>query len=966
MSDEAKKAFIESPNFPIVEVNQAAAREKGPGRPPHWEMVFWWTRKPLIGARAFILASLLPEDTDKHSFLAWLPITRQGTPHRFNPRLPDRVKERLRRARLLDPFAGFGSIPLEAMRLGVGEVVAVELLPTAYIFLKAILEYPKWAAENKLERKLLEDLERWGNWITEKLREDPDIKELYDPDTAVYIGSWEVKCPVCGKYTPLVGNWWLARVKGKTYAYMKPRKEGDKIKIDIIEGRRTGAPEPNVKGRPAQAKCLHCGSTITYLDPETGRTYRSKSEAPQPVRQRLEFLPKHAIREWNKRLEEYLEGQITLEELKQSPARPVILVKARINKGELEFQPATEEDNQKLWRALEKLRQIWGDPDIPIEPVPNYERRQLMVCTSTGACKWYQLFNPRQLLTLVKLVKLIRETGKKVEEEKIKGGCDPDKSKKYSEIITTYLAISLTKQVDYNSLVTAWNAASWSSTSSHAAHTLSFRGIATSWNFVDNSFINDRMGFSSFVNSVKRGLEYLVHGINYNDIINNNLKIMLDDSTVLNDLEESSFDVIFTDPPYRDDVPYTELSDFYYVWLKRALSDDGLAPRFHGEALGYNTQWEVFAPSEISFNQGRMKYFGVDEAGDYYVRLLGQAFRRMSELVKDDGLIVTYFAHSSPEAWIELIEAGWRRAGLRVTRAWSTSTERQQRVTARGKAALESSIVVVWRKRRGNGLRSGEYSVVVDEAFEAAREALESAKASRLTSADIFLSTMIGALSVFTSYDRVVRFGRELSSRDVVKESYAITTRVLAGAGAGISSPEALFYLAAKAVYRRYALPRGQIRMGAEPITLSSQDVIVLSYGFLGEDEAGYRLFSNARIIKPVDTSGPNVSKPKAFTLLEPLEESLEAVKSLLGRRGVNPLKLAATGRRFNSIDALHLLEYFAKQGRGEFEAVYRELYSRYPREVREAVEVARVLSGLAGDPERPLAGLVLKYLGGG
>jgi putative DNA methylase len=206
-----EKRFIESVHFPFSVISEASAVEKGPGRPPHWEMVFWWTRKPLISARAIIAGCLLPEKTSVGEFLYGIGIRRKGkradgrivfdgAPHRVKPRY------RFEGVRLLDPFAGFGSIPLEGLRLGL-DVSAVELLPVAYVFLKAVLEYPA-----KYGERLVRDVERWGRWVTERLKEDPMIRELYEDNVAVYIGSWEVKCPHCGRWTPLVGNWWLARV----------------------------------------------------------------------------------------------------------------------------------------------------------------------------------------------------------------------------------------------------------------------------------------------------------------------------------------------------------------------------------------------------------------------------------------------------------------------------------------------------------------------------------------------------------------------------------------------------------------------------------------------------------------------------------------------------------------------------------------------------------------------------------
>ena len=134
----------------IKAINYYSSAEKGPGRPPHWEMAFWWTRKPLAGARAIIAASLLPDNAYQSTGLFLNDLfpcinEKKGkrTAHSCNPspRLIEKLRE-LRGKKLLDPFAGFGSIPLEASRLGV-DAVAVELLPTAYVFLKAVLEYPR-------------------------------------------------------------------------------------------------------------------------------------------------------------------------------------------------------------------------------------------------------------------------------------------------------------------------------------------------------------------------------------------------------------------------------------------------------------------------------------------------------------------------------------------------------------------------------------------------------------------------------------------------------------------------------------------------------------------------------------------------------------------------------------------------------------------------------------------------------
>jgi putative DNA methylase len=114
---------------------------------------------------------LLPEDISIEAFKNIVRLNAKRTPHREKP-IIDEFEDYFKGKKLLDPFAGFGSIPLEAMRLGL-DVTAVDLLPTAYIFLKAVLEYPA-----KYGEKLIDDVKYWGNWVTERLREDEDIKEL--------------------------------------------------------------------------------------------------------------------------------------------------------------------------------------------------------------------------------------------------------------------------------------------------------------------------------------------------------------------------------------------------------------------------------------------------------------------------------------------------------------------------------------------------------------------------------------------------------------------------------------------------------------------------------------------------------------------------------------------------------------------------------------------------------------------
>jgi putative DNA methylase len=997
------ESLLESPRFPVGVVNQAAAKEKqGGGRPEFWEMVFWWTRKPLASARAVLAAAALPADASVSTFVSQVLRAKvnmrgevENVPHRENPNPPPEWRERFAKMRMLDPFAGFGSIPLEAVRLGFGEVVAVELLPTAYVFLKAVLEYPKWAVEKGLGQQLVKDVERWGRWVAEQLAQDPDIKELYDPDVAVYIGTWEVKCPHCGRYTPLIGNWWLARVS-KTSAE-EESEEGEeegarsgffsrlawmdwengsvkvvdlnrelkakmvKAKVNArqgyveVGGRKYNVRRPNIDARREAATCLYCGNQIRYYLPKLNRHSVEKPKGAEAV-----WYVKHALREWNRLLEEYLSGRIELEKLLESPARPTLLVKVKVREGDLEFEPATKQDTEKLWKALEKLKGMHSDPDIPTEPIPGYESRSIWVLVY-GFDKFFKLFNPRQLSTLVKLVKLVREAGKRVEEEKLKEGWSKEDAFKYAEAITAYLAMTLMKHVDYNTIVTLWNPGSWSW--NKVAHTLSMRGIAMQWNWCEIAPISDLpLTYMGILGNTQDGLSYLIFAAS-NSL--SGVKVILDDATLLSSISSEKFDLVVTDPPYRDDVPYVELSDFFYVWLKRALSDasnSGLTPRFAVEAFfkrvgmtyrELRTQWEELAPKEVGLNVGRLSYFsgrGVseEEARRYFIELLHRSFLSMRRLLKDDGLLVTYYAHTDPEAWEELISAGWR-AGFRVTVAFPVATEFALRVTGRGKAALDTSIVVVWRPGvKGEAL----WDQVYREALASAEErALELLRAGR-SGVDLFVGTLAATLSAVTSKERIV--GVDDVGAFVRERAYPAAARGLARAisryvGGGETGEEvgdagALFYMLAKIL-----LPRSP-RAGRRVMDRSTVHIIGFGTGL--DDRELVRL----GIVEKRDGD---------FHLLEPRGGGRDDLVELLRERGLDPAKPQLR----SAVDALHLLEYYAVAlDAKSFGEQYARLRSLDAVRVEEALKLARVFSGRllpAGDPEKILCERVLAYATG-
>jgi putative DNA methylase len=935
-------------------------------------MVFWWTRKPLISARAIIAGCLLPADTNPSEFLRAIGIGGKSKAAHRNELL-----YRFEGIRLLDPFAGFGSIPLEAMRMGI-DATAVELLPTAYIFLKAVLEYP-----SKYGKKLVEDVKRWGEWVTQKLREDPLIKELYEDDVAVYIGSWEIKCPHCSRWTPLVGNWWLARVReGEGYgrlAWMEPVVEDNRVKIKVIDlnkvlgdgavkgarvsglkitagGKEFRVPESNIEARREKAVCLLCHQPIMQIDPQTGKHYTETKGLPHEVRERLKGYVKFALELFNNGMGYGINTELP-SWINEVPARQRLLVKVKVKQRDLEFEACTENDQEKLEKAKEEIKKLLeiNDPDIPREGISLYSVRYLFPILY-GMTEWYKLFNPRQLMTHVKLVKLIRETGKQIEQEKISEGLSKEESFEYAEGVTAYLTIALCKHADYDFLCNLWDC-----NIPKISHGLTMRGIAMMWNWVD---ICPR---ANFTGSWIRVLGQCVEGLFY---INSQgsrdcTKVLLDDAATLSKVSDGKFTLIITDPPYYDDVPYAELSDFYYVWLKRALSeveDNRLVPRFIREAfyekiggswIEIPTQWEKYALSEVSLNPPRLGTTATFEDGvKHFQNLLNASFINMASKLEEDGLLVTYYAHTDPDAWKALLEAGWEVAGFRVTNAFPITTESEQSVVKRGKLSMDTSIVVVWRKgSEGTIVASELYNMMVEESANRARELMDVGAIGR----DLVIGTLAASLAVATKYREIMDLGKIDTKTLIDNYVYPATYLGLAKALAtkaelkeSVRQPDAMFYLLVKSI-----LP------GARKKTLDSTDLRIFSIGtFLDLNTA----IKSWRILKGEAESGAKVAKAKSYILIEPPSDERSKLAELLEVRGVNP----ENPQIRCTVDALHTIEYYAAAySRDDFRRKFEEITTTYPSYAEEALTLAKTLAKILPkeDPEWGICKRILEYL---
>ena len=275
---------------------------------------------------------------------------------------------------------------------------------------------------------------------------------------------------------------------------------------------------------------------------------------------------------------------------------------------------------------------------------------------------------------------------------------------------------------------------------------------------------------------------------------------------------DNYFDAVLTDPPYYDNVNYSALSDFFYVWLKRTLGD--LYPELFATPL---------TPKSEEIVQDPNRQNGREAARAFFEQRLTQAFREIHRVLKPDGIAVIVFAHKTTAAWESIIRA-LLDAGLYMTASWPIHTEMQARLNAQETASLASSIYMVCRKRTTNEV--GEYPKVRREIEERVRQKLTQFWDEGIRGADFFMSAIGPAVEAFGKYVRVEKLSGEPVTvaelleyvRKVVSE-FALE-RVLGLAQLGSVDAPTRFYLLYRWTYNHARVPFDEARKLAQGLGL--------------------------------------------------------------------------------------------------------------------------------------------------
>jgi putative DNA methylase len=708
-------------DFPIAVVSRHSVREKyaAHGHPNTLHM--WWARRPLAACRAMLLALLLPDPCDSncpenfkeqaHALLSKLirdigkkDIELRETLKRFiggfsnwdyaaNPTYLEVGRGLVKAAHgeevplVVDPFAGGGSIPLEALRLGC-DTFASDLNPVACLILKVMLEdIPRHVPE------LAGELRKVGAEI--KKQAEKELAQYYPPDAdgatpIAYLWARTVRCesPNCGAEIPLVRSFWLCKKAKRLRAlrYQVNRRKGGTPYVELeVFTPKSEREVPSGTVVRGNATCLTC--------------------------QRV--LPVERVRA---QLREHRGGADAIFDAKGNRiggARLLSIVTLKDDKAGRQYREANDRDYGAIWEAQQVVAKLANEklPNgisvIPDEPLPPQGTLGFRV-QLYGMMQWGDLFTARQTFTVSTLV----------EAAKAKGGS-----------ARLALACALSRVAMSDMSLTRWNAYA-----EKMQHTFGRQALPIVWDFCEVAPLADAPG------SWQSGYELIA------EIAETWCGPSMTGQANLADAARhpapsDSADIWFTDPPYYDAVPYADLSDFFYVWLKRALPDNPMMR-------------DLLTPKDAEIVQDETKRFeSKPKDRTFFEDRMALAFTEGRRVLKDDGIGSVVFAHKTTEGW-EALLSGMIKGGWTITGSWPVATEMGSRLRARESAALATSVHLVGRPRPKNA-PVGDWAEVFRELPNRIGDWMERLSSEGVRGADLVFACIGPAMEIFSRYRHV-------------------------------------------------------------------------------------------------------------------------------------------------------------------------------------------------------------------
>ncbi len=731
-------------DFPIAVVSKHAAREKSIRHGHPSTLHLWWARRPLAACRAMLLALLLPDPCDDDCPSEFKEEAREllaEIPGETKKLAASRSDEDLRKALLkfigdfanwdlssnrdyleaarglvkaahgeepplvVDPFAGGGSIPLEALRLGC-DAFASDLNPVACLILKTMLEdIPRHGPG------LADELRRVGAEI--KKAAEKELAEFYpdDPDGAkpiAYLWARTVRCesPNCGAEIPLVRSFWLSKKQNRKralrYRVVRPKAEPPSLEFEILEPKKDGDVRPGTVTR-AKATCPSCN---VVLFPDRVRAQLRKQRGGSDV-----VFDRNGDR---------IGGACLL-----------AVVTANSGEQGRAYRLPRKGDYEAILRSVNALRTISarelpsGTSAVPDELLPSSNTLGLRV-PNYGFRSWSDLFSSRQKVALVALANRVRELNNASEE---------------ASAIQELLALSVSRTTDYCS----------ANCSLHTGrdvvrNTWARNALPVVWDFYESVPCGDGSGnFAGAVDWVAKVAERFAGARTPVG------QVQLADASE-SPLPADAVGVWFTDPPYYDAIGYAESSDFFFVWLKRMLPDHPLLRNpFEPESPLTPKHRECIQDDTYEDRHG------TEKGRKFFEACVGQSFAEGRRILRDDGAGCVVFAHKTTEGW-EALLGGILEAGWVITGSWPIETEMKNKVSGsqsgEKKAMLLASIHLVCRPRTENEI--GDWGEVFRELPKRVSDWMERLQSEGIRGADLVFACIGPALEIYSRYAKVV------------------------------------------------------------------------------------------------------------------------------------------------------------------------------------------------------------------
>jgi len=815
--------------LPIEPISQEASREKNLRHGHISTLHLWWARRPLVACRAAVYASLVP--ADEHAPPNGVDPHRRSLARanasRFlevlckypgEQRIITEARERILRAhrrrtgkdgppRVLDCFAGGGAIPLEALRLGC-DAYALELNPVAYLILLGTVVYPQKYGQPEPSsgwQGLAREVELWGDWVLHRVKEEvgdlyPPIRsggpssrtaqqDLYrrrSPDRkgrdelipVAYLWTRTVPCKnlTCGGVVPLVRQTWLCRKSGRYIALRVEPGPGGRPRFSRVESAqkreedavREFGFDPGEFSRGGNATCVFCG---TVAD---DRYVKEQGQAGRMDRQLMAVVC----------------------------TRPGQKGKVYLAADEVPSELLPDDEVIR-----ERIRQLCAETGVtvPDEPIIRALKDSTWVILY-GFTRWSDLFAPRQLLTLLTFAKWVRRAC----EEMLARGYDEE----HARVVATLLGLVISSLSNFVSVECRWQN-NWEVTTA----TFSRQALPMVWDFSEIDPVFSGQGWPIVLGWTVAVCESVGRIPAYAFVTRGSAAEL--------PYPDAFFDAVVTDPPYYDNVPYSDLSDFFYVWLKRTVG--------HLHPEHFSTE---LAPKKSEIIADPYRHGGKENARRFYETMMGRSLAEIHRVLRPGGILTMVYAHKTVAGWETLIEA-LRTSGFVISQAWPLETEMGSRLRAMDSSALASSIFLVARKEEQAPV--GDYPEAKRELEEIVRERVEALLSYGIGGADLLIACLGAGLRAYTRYRRVeLPNGEEVPAGRFLREVEGIVQEVLLerlfktrAAVAAVDAPTR-FYVLWRYLYGRAELEAGDAIVFAYPLGVELDGPHGLSTGRLG------------------------------------------------------------------------------------------------------------------------------------